>query len=113
MNLSRENNWDWLQGELFVFSELMEDEEYRDVKRTVQKHYVLRVNQYLKSTAGLMLKLGMGLRKAEERLKDHTVDINESKLFKVLGECFSKRGNSLAYDIHLFLQVGCSLTLKE
>ena len=111
--LSRENNWDWLQGELFVFYELKDDEDYPGVKRSVREHYVLRINQYLKSTSNIMLKLGILLRKFEEKQRDLSVDLNESKVFKILSSCFSKGLEGPAYDIHMFLQVGSSLTLKE
>lgn len=50
-----------------------------------------------------MLKLGMNLRKMQERYSNIICDNNESKLFKVLEECFEKKGESENYHIYLIL----------
>ena len=56
-----------------------------------------------------MLKLGMTLRRLQDRTRKGA-DNNESKLFKVLSNCWL---NASLKSIHLFLQIGHHLTLKE
>lgn len=56
--------------------------------KVIRYHYVLRVNQYLRNSASLMLKLGMNIRRMQESYSNNICDNNESKLFRLLGECF-------------------------
>lgn len=83
-------NWNWLQGELFMLSEIQYEDANQGIYQTIRCHYVLRVNQYLRSTASLMLKLGMNIRNMQQRYSNLVCDNNESKLFKILNECFQK-----------------------
>jgi hypothetical protein len=74
---------------------------------------MLRVNQYFRLASPLMLRLGMHLRRTEGELSK-TMDMHESKLFKLLSECFSGPSkNAKGYRFHLFLQVGEYPTLKD
>lgn len=61
-----------------------------------------------------MLRLGMNLRRIQED-NSNTMDIHESKIFKLLSECFTSRNdkNELIYRFHHFMQVGLYPTLKE
>ena len=60
-----------------------------------------------------MLRLGIHLRKAEVE-NSKTMEMHESKLFKLLSECFSGSSrNGKGYRFHLFLQVGEYATLKD
>jgi hypothetical protein len=81
---------------------------------TLQSHFILRVNQYIRTTSPLMLRLGIKLRQIEDDYFK-AKEMHESKLFKLLSKCFTPKSahNDQSFNFHLFLQVGEYPTLKE
>lgn len=50
----------YLLGEVYQLAEVSKEGQ------TSRSHYILRVNQYIRTTSPLMLKLGINLRRIEE-----------------------------------------------
>jgi hypothetical protein len=101
-----------LMGELYHLCEAEYDETTGDVTKILRSHYLLRINQYLRATAPLLLRLGMNIKRLYE-LNFKWLDVQDSKVFKLLSDCFSRKSSGKAYHFHLFLQVGEYTNFKE
>ena len=60
-----------------------------------------------------MLKLGMNLRKMQERISNIVCDNHESKLFRLLSPCFMKRRETAQFHINLIHEIGHYKTIKD
>ncbi len=77
------------QGELYHICEA-DVNENNDPYNIIKSHFIVRINQYVRTTSSLMLKLGIILRKYNEPNQNITI-VNEGKLFKLLLPCFWKK----------------------
>lgn len=93
---------------LYIICEAEYNPETTTVTKILKNHYILQINQYMRATAPLLLRLSMNLKKIND-LNLKLLDSQDNKLFKLLSECFKHQ----AYTFNLFLQVGEYSTFKD
>ena len=69
------------------------DEETNKPTKIIRSHYFFRINQYIRTTSSLLLRLGMNLKRIHD-LNFKLLDIHDSKVFKLLSECFTRQRES-------------------
>jgi len=52
-----------MMGEIYKLFLAEYDSEKQEITKSIKTHYVFRINQYIRTTSPLLLKLGMNLKR--------------------------------------------------